>query len=1777
MNRFGSVESSRRIVTMAPRRQDRKLVCPSYGNVLGTVVHGLFLSDFPSVRLRFDSAHPNDAHRARFIAACSYLARSGFQVTRRFETPESKWVAGGLFRVEATVRRLRTEAATQSQPLEIRVFDDLVPQAVRLFVSGAFYRTFALTVTMQNPARTDSLPLFESLCRSLGYRVREAGWDGTSISISISRDSISRPAWPLDEFLQANQWRTMVIFLNRLFPGGCEVCHPPSPPRSHPRPYRVEWCPIYREDGTYGQLVAFEGFNDQEWEAERDFLGGSPITTAKGSPIVVPSHAWGHGNWVKVVEPGRRDLHAFTRIPRPPAAKGQRIRTTRGTSIRPTSVSLTPLGGGQEIGANSYLLKVGTRSILLDCGFDVGNDPYNPLGLPHLEAIDKLDAVVLSHAHTDHVGSILMLHSLFPTVPIYCTPETGALTRVTIAHHASSDFRQMQEESLGVPLPPIREWGESFERVLKEVPFNETVRLGRLTGITLRFLPAGHILGAAFTELVVGNTRLLYTGDFCSRDQLTINGAVAPDIQKVDAVITEATNAGQDRHISASNDEVIDHLGSIVRPIVDRGGIALLPIFALGKAQEVYALVAEARRRHFSNLPQDRIWVVGLANRFFPVYSTYRENSKAVLPAEPPEPPDVDLDPGGNPTVELKRGGPGVVLATSGMLLPQTYSHSLARDLLKDPASALVLTGYQAPNTLGGRIKNLFDGVGPSGSTGILEHRSLPGSQVQVRAILGELGISGHATYDEIVKLMKRLDPERVIAVHGEENATSKLLNGLAGELPESALQAPANLETVDLGGAAISDEVVDSWKGLPVHLPQAPPLRIKSPRPSATGRRFRGWELEADTDRVRVGRAFPKPEGCSDASEVKLDPGAVKALVSLSAPDYFTLNQADRVTVTHQNETTADVVRSLGSEQLGGLSQDQISLVLEPGRYLVETEIQGERVLQSIEVRLDFDSLGEIEFDEHGDLDLDVPIAVVHLDKFSSARVIDRDGVTVDSILCNVLPIGSKLRVNLVRNEPPKTTCFLELEFRGGYPSSRVELGVQGFPTPNAALVIEPREPRLGALVTARIRRAGYRITAISFNPDHAGNIKEIQGAEAKIRFLQPGKLDLGVETQDDSGLFHHQSASVSIGPEFILDPQLKNEVEPGSTVSVLGRLETPKDWAKLSVRIADAEVESSIVQGSIKLSYRTPEVAPQSIPFVVDAEHQSGGPRSILGFGKINVGLGEKLILDESRLSTSDGRGFLSLRRESGFPQSRVSAIAAGFREWVPEFRLDEGATRLRVDFTIPPGQLHQPIVTIPYGGLRLVNLQRVEVEVSQRGRKISDAFAPDLEVDFKTPDFLRSDKESSSPEIAFYRVRPFLEWAPLTRVSSRLLRAGRVLAGEYRIALVHYGQIVWFKDFEVPTPAVEKPVVTPPKETYLKPLPPENFLRFVDDFMNRNSGTPPPVIGVDKAGDRWVFSGASLATDIRKFLAKSSDFGLIFLVLPGNHLTGEVARALFDFDGKWVALSYPALRNSQPTAETDFVRANLEAPITVSGRTHELRSIRDEDCAGWTPTMRIPCPHCQKALFADLADGAWRTYCTCGFESANVSYSLEDLKSAKNTVFVLQFQMFKWLARNWSRWLGARLGASLRCETCGYQAPFRNMEQFEMISRRMRSLVPGLVPHDLEIFVEKRLWRIRKGTFEPTDESRAIAERRCPKCCGEHLSNLDCGHPRLTDEQRRRAILLVGLEELAFPEYDPYSYQEDRFPPSEFPGLTGYSEPTDKLALMLETADRWWEEER
>lgn len=204
---------------------------------------------------------------------------------------------------------------------------------------------------------------------------------------------------------------------------------------------------------------------------------------------------------------------------------------------------LLPVGGGDEVGASAFMLSFGGRRFLLDAGRRFGSSRLYPkfdaacaaLGM---DGLWELDAVLISHAHADHVGSLGKVAQDAPNVPIYATGATLTLAEAALEDSLRrADYSKNDDSEMSL-----------VSRVERTLSGARPVEFGRafcIGDVSVRFLRAGHIPGAAMIHMQHAGHSLLYTGDFCDFDLLVARGCSLPDGLEADTIITEATYSGQ--------------------------------------------------------------------------------------------------------------------------------------------------------------------------------------------------------------------------------------------------------------------------------------------------------------------------------------------------------------------------------------------------------------------------------------------------------------------------------------------------------------------------------------------------------------------------------------------------------------------------------------------------------------------------------------------------------------------------------------------------------------------------------------------------------------------------------------------------------------------------------------------------------------------------------------------------------------------------------------------------------------------------------------------------------------------------------------------------------------------------------------------------------------------------------------------------------------------------------------------------------------------------------
>ena len=434
-------------------------------------------------------------------------------------------------------------------------------------------------------------------------------------------------------------------------------------------------------------------------------------------------------------------------------------------------VRVSFLGGARQVGRSSLLLQTPNSSVLLDCGINVaatGKDQYPYLDIPEFD-ISKLDAVVISHAHLDHVGLVPYLYKMGYEGPIYMTEPTRDIAALLLLDFIGVAYKQAK-----VPL-------FSSQDIKKMVKHSICLNYNEVTDITpdirLTFYNSGHCLGSALTHLNVGNGahNLVYTGDFKYINSRLLDKAVN-NFPRMESIITESTYGSKD-DIFPSRKESEERLLELVSNTLERGGKILIPELGLGRAQETMLILEEAMNRGI--LKKVPIYVDGMIWDINAIHTAYPDflNSRLKLRVFQDKNPflsDVFVRVGSQQERrKVIEGGPSIVLATSGMLVGGA-SVEYFKEYAGNKKNSIIFVCYQGVGSLGRRIQD--------GEKEIKMDAEGKEELIKVNLEVNTIsGLSAHPGRRELISYFNNIrpQPKRIIINHGEVSKSLDLASSL--------------------------------------------------------------------------------------------------------------------------------------------------------------------------------------------------------------------------------------------------------------------------------------------------------------------------------------------------------------------------------------------------------------------------------------------------------------------------------------------------------------------------------------------------------------------------------------------------------------------------------------------------------------------------------------------------------------------------------------------------------------------------------------------------------------------------------------------------------------------------------------------------------------------------------------------------------------------------------------------------------------------------------------
>ncbi|GAA5893867.1 cleavage polyadenylation factor subunit YSH1 [Sporobolomyces salmoneus] len=460
------------------------------------------------------------------------------------------------------------------------------------------------------------------------------------------------------------------------------------------------------------------------------------------------------------------------------------------------------LGAGQEVGRSCCVIKYKGRTIVCDAGV---HPAFSGMAaLPFLDELDwsTVDAILITHFHLDHAASLtyVMEKTNFKegNGVVYMSHPTKAVYRYLMSDFvrvstAGTDENLFTEEEMLTSFNSIQSFDFEQEILLPPSRNSETTASVRFTSFA-----AGHVLGACMFLIEVAGARVLYTGDYSTEEDRHLVPAKVPDWERnPDVMICESTYGVQSHEPRLEKETQFTNL---IQSIIKRGGRVLLPVFALGRAQELLLILDEYWAEHPELQHVPIYYISSLAMKCMDVYRQYihtmspNVRSKFARGINPFDfrGKNSFIRPLDKGISKLNDKNPCVVMASPGFL-----TNGVSRELLEkwapDPRNGLIITGYSVEGVMARTIMN--------------EPQDIPalngGAKIPRRLSVDYISFSAHVDYTQNSKFIDEVMPSHLILVHGEVNNMSRLRSALKTRFAERKndvqIYTPRNVETVKL------------------------------------------------------------------------------------------------------------------------------------------------------------------------------------------------------------------------------------------------------------------------------------------------------------------------------------------------------------------------------------------------------------------------------------------------------------------------------------------------------------------------------------------------------------------------------------------------------------------------------------------------------------------------------------------------------------------------------------------------------------------------------------------------------------------------------------------------------------------------------------------------------------------------------------------------------------------------------------------------------------------
>ena len=455
---------------------------------------------------------------------------------------------------------------------------------------------------------------------------------------------------------------------------------------------------------------------------------------------------------------------------------------------------ITNLNPKEDIGASAWHLELEGHGLLMDAG--VHPKHAGRPGLPRYEIIrDKqVDTIAITHCHHDHVGSLPVAIRQFPDAHVMMSELSYFIVERVL--HNSVNVMKRQRDELGITEYPFyshRELDEiaylfqgyKYDREI-EWASPKPSNLGSRAP-TLEFRDAGHALGSAGLMVRGEHETIFYSGDVCFGDQTLLKGARFEDI-KADVLLLETTRGNREIPEGFTRQKEMERLASEIEKVAQRNGSVLIPTFALGRTQEILALLALMMQE--GKLREQPIYIGGLGRVFTEIYDleAHRANRNHSNLSLHESLNLVVLDKKLQESMKMKGGR--LFVLTAGMMTEHTPAHELALRMAEDERQAIFFVGYADPDTPAGRLR--------AAKHGETFHFSQSGGEITRKCDLQEFDLTAHANRGELLDFVGQVSPHTVILGHGDPVSRDWFEQQIHQRHPKMKVLQPGSGETVE-------------------------------------------------------------------------------------------------------------------------------------------------------------------------------------------------------------------------------------------------------------------------------------------------------------------------------------------------------------------------------------------------------------------------------------------------------------------------------------------------------------------------------------------------------------------------------------------------------------------------------------------------------------------------------------------------------------------------------------------------------------------------------------------------------------------------------------------------------------------------------------------------------------------------------------------------------------------------------------------------------------------